>query len=107
MTTYVGVVHGATVLTNGKKVDIAYIFAQKPTNIVLFDLSRTTEATEDNKHRLDGIYSLAEDLKNGRIVSTKYDSKTIFFPVPHVIFFANFEPDYTEWSEDRYTVKHL
>ena len=84
------------------------VYAQKPTKIVLFDLSRTTETSEDSrKHYLDGIYSLAEDLKNGRIVSTKYESKTVFFPPPHVIFFANFEPDYTKWSEDRYFVTKL
>ena len=46
-------------------------------------------------------------LKNGRVVSTKYDSKTIFFPIPHVIFFANFEPDYTKWSADLYNVIKL
>ena len=108
MASYLGALHGATVLTAGKKVDLAYIYAQKPTKIVLFDLSRTTETSEDSrKHYLDGIYSLAEDLKNGRIVSTKYESKTVFFPPPHVIFFANFEPDYTKWSEDRYFVTKL
>jgi hypothetical protein len=105
---YMGALHGATVLTSGKKVDLAYIYAQKPTKIVLFDLSRTTETSEDSrKHYLDGIYSLAEDLKNGRIVSTKYESKTVFFQEPHVIFFANFEPDYTKWSADRYVVTKL
>jgi len=108
MATYLGAVHGATILTSGKKVDLAFIYAQKPTKIVLFDLSRTTEAGEDSrKHYLDGIYSLAEDLKNGRIVSTKYESKTVFFQPPHVIFFANYEPDYTKWSQDRYFVTRL
>ena len=107
MATYLATMHGATVLTAGKKVDMAYIFAQKPTRTVLFDLSRTTEPTEDKKGWLDGIYSLAEDLKNGRVVSTKYESKTVFFPTPHVIFFANFEPDMTKWSADRYFIKMI
>lgn len=101
MTTYLGVVQGATLLTAGKKADMAYIYAQKPTNIVVFDLART------NEQYLDGVYSLAEDLKNGRVVSTKYESKTIFFRPPHVIFFANFEPNYSKWSPDRYFVKKL
>lgn len=107
MANYLGAMKGATILSGGKKVDLAYIYAQKPTKIVLFDLSRTTEATEERKHLLDGIYSLAEDLKNGRVVSTKYESKTVFFPPPHVIFFANFEPDYAKWSGDRYFVTKL
>lgn len=95
---------GATVLTGGKKIDMAYIFAQNPTSIVVFDLPRTAEiSTEesDRKHYLDGIYSLAEELKNGILVSGKYESKTVVFKVPHVIFFANFEPDKTKWSSDR------
>lgn len=101
MTTYLGVVQGATLLTAGKKADMAFIFAQKPTKIVVFDLART------NEKFLDGVYSLAEDLKNGRVVTTKYVSKTIFFPPPHVIFFANFEPDPTKWSPDRYFLTKL
>lgn len=105
MTNYLGALHGATILTAGKKVDLTYIYATSPTKIVVFDLSRTNETTEEQrKHYLDGIYSLAEDLKNGRLVSTKYESKTVFFEPPHVVFFANFEPDYTKWSADRYNV---
>lgn len=104
---YMGCLHGATILTNGKKVDMAYIYAQKPTKIVFFDLSRTTAPTEDKQHFLDGVYSLAEDMKNGRVVSTKYESRTVFFEVPHVIFLANFPPDMTKWSDDRYLVKNI
>lgn len=107
MANYLGAIHGATILTAGKKVDMAYIYAQKPTKIVLFDLARTAESTGERSHYLDGVYSLAEDLKNGRVVSTKYESKTVFFRPPHVIFFANFEPDYTKWSQDRYFVTRL
>lgn len=106
MANFLGCLHGATVLTAGKKVDMAFIYAQKPTPIVVFDLSRTTEP-QDGKSFLDGIYSLAEDLKNGRVVSTKYESKTVYFPSPHVIFFANFAPDMTKWSSDRYFITHL
>ena len=107
MANYLGCVDGATILTAGKKVDMAYIYAQKPTKIVLFDLARTAESTGERSHYLDGVYSLAEDLKNGRVVSTKYESKTVFFRPPHVIFFANFEPDYTKWSDDRYFVTKI
>jgi len=107
MVNYLGAMHGATILTVGKKVDMAYIYAQKPTSIVLFDLARTNEPGEGRASYLDGVYSLAEDLKNGRVVSTKYESKTVFFRPPHVIFFANFEPDYTKWSQDRYFVTRL
>jgi hypothetical protein len=43
MVNYLGALHRATILTSGKKVDMAYIYAQKPTSIVLFDLARTNE----------------------------------------------------------------
>jgi len=101
MATYLGATHNALVLENGKKADLAYIFAQNPTRLVVFDLSRTQE------DKLDHIYAMAENLKNGRIVSSKYISKTIYFRTPHVIFFANFSPDMTKWSQDRYNVIKL
>lgn len=101
MATYLGANHNALVLENGKKADLAYIFAQNPTRLVVFDLSRTQE------EHLDHIYALAENLKNGRLVSTKYVSKIIYFRTPHVVFFANFSPNMTKWSSDRYNVIKL
>lgn len=102
MATYLGVKHKACVFMGGAKTNLAFIYAQNPTKVVVFDLSRTQEA-----NYLDHLYSLAEDLKNGRLTSTKYESKTIYFPIPHVIFLANFSPDLTKWSEDRYDIKEL
>lgn len=102
MATYLGVKHKACVFMGGAKANLAFIYAQNPTKVVVFDLSRTQEA-----NYMDHLYSLAEDLKNGRLTSTKYESKTIYFPIPHVIFLANFSPDLTKWSGDRYDVKCL
>lgn len=101
MTRYLMVSLNCTVLTEGKKADMAYIYAKNPTKVVIFDLGRTTE------DHLNGIYSLAENLKNGYIVSSKYDSCGIKFKTPHVVVFANFEPDYTKWSADRYNVVNI
>lgn len=107
MANYLGAVHGALVLTTGRKLDLAYIYAKEQSRIVIFDLARTQEPGEGREHSLDSLYSLAEDLKNGRVVSTKYDSRAVFFRPPHVIFLANFEPDRTKWSADRYRVIHI
>lgn len=108
LATYLMITKNALILEAGKKVDLIHIFSKNPTNIVFFDLSRTNEATEDQrKHFLDGIYSLAEQLKNGRMITTKYDGNCLCFRPPHVIFLANFEPDYTKWSADRYDVTNL
>lgn len=111
MARYLVAMKEACYMTYGRKADLAYIFCKNPKPIAIFNLSRTTAPTEETenskKHFLDGIYSLAEDLKDGIMVSTKYDSDTKIFPTPHVVFFANFEPDRSKWSEDRYKVINL
>lgn len=107
MATFLGAVEGATILTVAKKADLAHIYSKVLSKVVIFDLSRTTAPQEGKEHFLDGIYSLAEDLKNGRIVSTKYDSHTAYFGVPHVVVFANYPPDMSKWSADRYDVREL
>lgn len=83
---------GATIL-QGRLLDMAYIYQSEP--IVVFDLSRTQ--AENCKH----LYQFAEELKNGRVVSTKYEPEIKFFKPPHVVFFANFSYDRDAWSADR------
>lgn len=107
MTKYLAAMYKACILTQGRKVDLAYIYSKNPAKVVVFDLSRTQEPGEGREHCLDGIYSLAEDLKNGLVTSVKYDSTTILTTGCHVIFFANFAPDMTKWSPDRYMVTEI
>lgn len=107
MTKYLAAMYGACVLQVGKKQDMAYLYSKNPSRVVVFDLSRTTEPGENREHYLDGVYSLAEDLKNGMVVTYKYDSTNVITRGCHVIFFANFEPDRTKWSADRYFVTEL
>lgn len=104
--TYLGVNWDACVLEPGKKADLAYIFAQDPKRLVIFDIPRTLDPST-NGDKMDYLYNLAEQLKNCRLTTTKYDSRTIYFPRPHVLFFANFEPDMTKWSTDRYVITRL
>lgn len=105
---YLTVLHGALKLEPGKKMDLAYIFAQKPSKIVIFDLARTTAPDPDSqKTPLDVIYSLMESLKNGYLISTKYDSRAVVFEVPHVLVFANFPPDTSKMSNDRWDIEEL
>lgn len=101
MASWLGVIHGALVLESSKKADLAYIFSKKSSKIVAIDLTRTLEG------QMDHLYSFGESLKNGRIVSPKYESTVIHFECPHLIFFANFLPDLTKWSEDRYDVMEI
>lgn len=101
---YLAVMKNACVLDAGKKADLAYIFAQNPTKVVVIDLPRTMDC---ECGKMDHLYNIAEQMKNCRLTTTKYDSKTIYFPCPHVIFFANFPPKMDKWSEDRYNITRL
>jgi len=83
--------HDATVVSSGKTADIAYAL-DHPTTVV-FDLSRTV-AEHVN-------YGVMENIKNGLIFSSKYESTTKTFAVPHVIVFANWPPQHGVFSADR------
>lgn len=104
---YLAAAFKAILLKPGKQADLSYIISKSTSKLVIFDLSRTNAPSEGREHFLDSAYSLAEDLKNGMIQSTKYDSTTMIRGTSHVIFFANFAPDMTKWSEDRYCITHL
>lgn len=109
ITNYLAALHGATIMTAGEKKRLTFIWINQLSRIAIFDLSRTnaSSTTFDPTKHLNGIYSLAEDLKNGRVINTFQEPKTVFFKIPHVIFFTNFEPDYNKWSDDRYSVIHI
>lgn len=84
----------------GKASDMKYavteFIQENNLKIALFDFSRTQE---------DHIsYQGIEEIKNGIFFSGKYESGMQIFDNPHVFCFANFEPDYTALSEDRWHV---
>lgn len=67
--------------------------------IFILDLSRTLE----NYVSYDSI----EKLKNGIWFSGKYESSMVMIPAPVVVVFANFPPDMTKMSMDRWTVDEV
>lgn len=91
--------HGGLCLS-GRLADMAHILggalesASKP-RIAIFDVSRA--AAENVQH----LYSFAEMVKNGLVVSTKYDSRQLVFEPLHCIFFSNSSWDRTKFSHDR------
>ena len=93
--------HDALMLS-GRVQDMAYAYTNQTARVVIFDLPRTM--TGEGSF-MDHYYSFAEQLKNGCIFSAKYNSGQVVFQRPHVIFFANVEPDMTKWSADRYDVR--
>jgi hypothetical protein len=66
--------------------------------VVVFDLSRTMV------DHCDHIYNIIEKFKDVCLFSGKYESHTKIFDPPHVVIFANFKPDLTKLSEDRWKV---
>lgn len=70
-----------------------------PPKVCVFDFCRTSENFIS--------YESIETIKNGIFFNGKYESSMIVFPVPHVIIFANFAPDTTKLSIDRWVVKDI
>jgi len=79
---------------SGRSQDIAYAYQSQP--IVVFDLARPTKI-----EMVNDLFEAAEKLKDGRLFSTKYMSKTKSFKPPHVVFFSNSQPPAGVWSADR------
>lgn len=85
------------IFRGGRNVDVA--FAYQCERVVFFDYPRDS---------LDYIsYSTLEHLKDGCIFSSKYESVSKIFDPPHVIVFANREPDRSRLSADRWDVHHI
>jgi len=50
------------------------------------------------------LFGFMEQMKNGRIFSSKYQSGFKFFSRPHVVVFANVYPPFGAFSKDRLEV---
>jgi hypothetical protein len=83
-------------ITGGKQNDILYGYEGE--SIVIIDLARTYA---DN---LEHIYTIIENIKNGQYLSTKYETKQKLFIVPHIVVLANFKPDESKLSRDRWNI---
>lgn len=88
--------HGAYVVENCKTADIAYLYNGQP--IVIFDFVR------DQEERIN--YHAIESIIQGRILSTKYLPQNKLYAPPHVIVFANFAPDQSKLSKDRWNIQY-
>ena len=86
-------VEKGAIMLAGKIADMAFQYNNE--GIVCFDITRAQ--AEVSEH----LYSFAEKLKNGVLISTKYETKLKLFKPPHVIFFANRLPPAGVWSADR------
>jgi len=60
-------------------------FIKKPYKIFCFNVARCYAKNVN--------YNLLENLKDGQLVSTKYEGNKLSFPNPHVLVFSNEHPD--------------
>lgn len=89
----------AQLLLPGKKVDMAYAL-RTDIRVLFIDIARTTGSK--------GLpYDFLEEVKNGYVFSTKYDSRMKTLDPVHVVVFMNEEPNRSMLSEDRYDVRRL
>lgn len=87
------------ILTPGKKADMAFTFVAG-TKILFMDAPRSKQSEFLQ-------YDFLEDVKNGRLFSTKYESRMKRFDPPHVVVMMNEHPDMTKLSDDRYDIRVL
>ncbi len=89
-------------VVSGKSTDVFHQLAKMRTEqkcfpeIVIYDISRTYEGKIS--------YGVLEKLKDGLVFSGKYEGATMLIGPVHVICFANFEPQYSAMSLDRWDV---
>lgn len=92
----------ALLVDSGKVADVAYAYNNE--EVIIFDLPRCT-LDADGKDWTP--YRIMEMFKNGRIFSPKYQSCMKRFKPCKVIVLANFLPDVSKLSLDRWDVKDL
>ncbi len=104
MARYLIVKHDAVYLS-GKAADCFFAIAaykeEKGTGprIVILDYPRVMEKFVS--------FAAIEKIKDGVFFSGKYESKTLIMNSPHVIVFSNFDPDYSNFTDDRWNLVQL
>lgn len=78
--------------------NLVYKMADSATYLV--DITRTISAQDS----MDDMYCALEDLKNGFVVNTKYETGMKCFARPHVVVFSNQMPDLTKLSGYKWSV---
>lgn len=84
-----------------KDISYAYNYEQ----IVVFDLPRCNINNDDDKDWTP--YRIMEMFKDGRLFSPKYESHMKRFPFCKIVCFANYMPDESKLSEDRWDIWDL
>lgn len=88
----------AFLMRPGKHADMAYILPDK-LDVLFLDCTRK---------QLEYVpYTLLEELKDGYVMSTKYETMAKRYAPLHIVVLMNEQPDMAALSQDRYKVVHL
>lgn len=94
-----------TIIADGKKDNIFHQIKTMITEeniepeLVILDIPRCNEGYVN--------YGAIEEIKNGLILSGKYESSSVIFDNVHVVVFANFPPDEYKLSKDRWNIVNI
>lgn len=90
-------------LLNGKASDIKYAVAEfvkkNVLEVAIFHFVRSNESYIS--------YDAIESVKDGIFFSPKYESSMCLFDIPHVFIFANFKPNESALSQDRWKIFNI
>lgn len=103
-TTHLCLKHDALAVI-GKAADVKFafveLFKKRDIPIVIWDIPRCIE-------NVDYIsYTAIEEIKCGRVFSTKFESGMVIFNTPHIFIFANKPPNIEKMSKDRWVIKNI
>lgn len=87
---------GCQVMLPGKKADMAYAL-ESHIRVLFVDAPRSKQSEFLQ-------YDFFEDVKNGYVFSTKYESRVKQLNKCHVVVMMNEDPDMTKLSQDRYHI---
>lgn len=94
------------VLTPSKDADVAYVLKEnllsKTPSVVCYDMPRSKANGDQDKDY--SSYFFLESLKNGLVMSPKYESSICEIEPVHVLMFRNSMPKFSELSLDRICV---
>jgi len=99
---YICAKHKGIYIDEGKKCDIINIIFNcdiTSKSVIVIDIPRS------NGNKIS--YKAIEQIKNGMICNTKYETGMKLFNSPHVLIFANEAPDESKLSADRWSIRNL
>lgn len=94
----------AVCFSYGKGNDLLHLASKHGAQrVFFFDLTRAKASDLG----VQDLYQAIEQIKNGHIMSGKYEGTTLLFKRPHVVVFSNQEPQREHLSADRWDVRYI